>query len=170
MKIIKLIILSAFLFLSSFSADNELNHPFYLSLTDIYLKPEDKIVEVGVRVFADDFEEALKKLTGMEGQINGSTDTLKYIKVFEWYFQGRLHISVNDKNIPLEVIGYEMEDEAVWIYLEGNLNEDVKKVDINNSILYDYLERQSNMVHCWYKGKRQSFKLNYPERNYNLVY
>lgn len=170
MKIIKLIILSAFLFLNSFSVDNEPNHPFYLSLTDIYLKPEDKIVEVGVRVFADDFEEALKKLTGMEGQINGSTDTLKYIKVFEWYFQGRLHISVNDKNIPLEVIGYEMEDEAVWVYLEGTLNEDVKKVDINNSILYDYLDRQSNMVHCWYKGKRQSFKLNYPDRKYNLVY
>lgn len=170
MKIIKLIILSVFLFSSSFRSDNEPNHPFYLSLTDIYFKPEYKIVEVGVRVFADDFEEALKKLTGIEGQINGSKDSLKYIKVFEWYFQGRLQISVNDKNIPLEVLGYEMEDEAVWIYLEGILNEEVKKVDINNSILYDFIDRQSNMVHCWNKGVRKSFKLNYPDRKYSLVY
>lgn len=170
MKIIKLITLCAFLITTSFKVDNEPNHPFYLSLTDIYFKPEDKLVEVGVRVFADDFEEALKKLIGLEGQINGSKDTLKYNKAFEWYFNGRLHISVNDKNIPLEVLGYEMEDEAVWIYLEGNLEEAPKKVDINISILYDYLDRQSNMVHCWYKGKRESFKLNYPDRKYSLVY
>lgn len=170
MKIIKLIILSFLLLFSSFSSKKNNEHPFYLSVSDIYFKPEEKIIEVATRVFADDLEEALYKLTGLEGQINGSKEPNKYHKIFEWYFNGRMHISVNDKVIPLIVLGYEMEDNAVWIYFEGTLLEAPKNVEINNSILYDFLQTQSNMVHCHFKDIRKSFKLDYPERKYKIQF
>jgi hypothetical protein len=46
----------------------------------------------------------------------------------------------------------------------------VKKIDIANSILYDFNEGQINIMHVMVNGKRQSLKLNNPDKQASLTF
>ncbi len=46
----------------------------------------------------------------------------------------------------------------------------VKKIEINNSLLHDYREEQINMLHININGKEQSDKLNYPYKSFSMSF
>ena len=41
----------------------------------------------------------------------------------------------------------------------------VKKVEVNTSVLYDYQEKQINIIHAKVNGNEKSFRLDNPKTN-----
>ena len=80
------------------------------------------------------------------------------------YIRKSLIVKIDGKTYAANYIGYEIQGEAAWCYLEIPKINKVGTIEVNNSILYNLRKEQINMLNVTVGGKRQSTKLNYPER------
>ncbi len=127
-------------------------HPFYISLTEIRYNPKEKSLEISQKIFRDDLENAL---TGQyKTRVNflapgNKADLEKKIKN---YILENNDISINGEKVVLNYLGYELEEEAIWFYLEALKIPSPKSADIRNSILHKNFDSQQNIVN-FYLGK-----------------
>ena len=150
------------LILSSFLT---LIHPFFVSVIDIKHNAKDKSVEMSIRVFTDDLEATIKK--NIHTNIDLSTGTTKpeVNKLVANYIQSKLQLIINDKPQTIKYVGYEIQKESVWIYVEINDITTIKKMNINCNLLYDYQTKQSNIFNVKANGTEKNYKLDYPNSN-----
>lgn len=139
-------------------------HPFYVSITAVDYNKEAQRVEISCRIFYDDLETALKAA--------GNTSTVDLINpvnksetdsLIAHYLRRRLGLSVNGHPQTLQYLGYEIEDDVAWCYLEVSGVTSVQRIAIDNRILLDQLANQSNILHVTAYGNRKSTKLDNPE-------
>ncbi len=146
-------------------------HPYYVSVTDIKYNEHEKTVQISCRMFTDNIETALKKIYQKQLDILHPTDKKEIENLLTDYFSKHLKLKVNGKPQTLNFIGYEKEDEAIWCYLEIKIIELPKLLIMENTLLYDYLPQQINMVHIKINDKKQSSKVSNPEKEliFNLT-
>lgn len=136
-------------------------HPFFVSVTEIRLDSKKQTFTLSARMFTDDLQNALFKLAQYKGELNaedGTADT-----ALTTYLAEHLSIQVGGKAVAFQFVGYETEDEATWCYLEATTFPGTGTIDITNRLLFDYIEEQTNLVHCYRDGVRASYKLVKPE-------
>ena len=120
--------------------------------------------EITGRFFLDDMENALKKSYGGKAVFHDAASKSDLEKKIKNYGQEHLKLKVNNQFLALNFIGYEEDSEAVQIYWESAPVKNPKKVETAVSFLYNLFDDQINIIHVIVDGKRQSHKLNYPER------
>lgn len=138
-------------------------HPFYISVTEINHNTRSNRLEITLRIFADDFESALKQKYKTQLDIIKPNDKKKVDSLISIYVKEHLHLVVEKKKLPFKFIGYEWNDASVWCYFETEPINTFKTITVGNSILHDFTEQQVNMIHVKTKGKTQSTKLDYPK-------
>jgi hypothetical protein len=145
-------------------------HPFYVSVTEIHHNQKEKSLEITCKVFIDDMEDALRK--SYKTKVDFSNDELQIInnKLVADYFTKRLILSADGKPVKLNFIGYEKDSESVYCYFEVPNVVSVKKLDMINSILQDYIDSQINIVHVTFNGNRKSYKLDYPHKQVSFTF
>src|SRR3546814_531904 len=140
-------------------------HPFYVSITSIdYNEPAHR-VEISTRVFYDDLETALKDGRGLKIDLINPTDKSVADSLLTAYFGNHFQLSVNGKPVSVRYVGYEIDEDVAWCYLEVSNVTHVEQLRIDNHILFDHFPKQSNILHVTAYGKRQSTKLDNPERS-----
>ena len=139
-------------------------HPFFISMTEVNHNASNKTLEVSVRIFADDFEKALSGSCHCKIDLLHPANKTATDKIVGEYIAKHLVVSVDGKPAILQFQGYQQEDGSTWSYFEVKNVASVKKIDINNNLLYDYNNSQINMVHVKANGKEQTDKLVYPDR------
>lgn len=139
-------------------------HPYYVSVTDITYNEQEKTWQVSCRIFTDNLEDALKKIYKQPVDILHPKDKKTVEDLLTDYITKHLKIKLNNKWQVLDFIGYEKEEEAIWCYLEIKNAEPPKNMVIENTLLYDYILQQINMVHTDVKNKKQSSKVDNPEK------
>ena len=142
---------------------NTINHPFFISVTEINHNSGDKNLEISCKIFTDDFEAALSKSAGVKIDLFNPKDKQAIEKHIAAYFKKHLLIKVDNKSTVLEFVGFERENEAVWSYLQVSNIVAPKKMDILNDLLYESFDQQINLVHVSVGNNRKSSKLNYPD-------
>lgn len=138
-------------------------HPFYVSVTDITHNKSTGTVQVSVRIFFDDLEKALEKKYKTNVDVLKPANRKELEILIAMYIKERLIISSNGKMLDLKYQGYEIEEDAAWCYLETGKVGRIKKLDVENNILFEAYASQSNMIHVTVNGKRQSTKLDNPK-------
>jgi hypothetical protein len=73
-------------------------------------------------------------------------------------------IKVNGQTIKPNFLGFENIKESTWSYFEATGISDIKKIEIDCSLLHDFEKNQINIFHIKVKGQDKSYKLDYPER------
>jgi len=141
-----------------------LKHPFYLSVTDLKYNEREATLQGSVKIFVNDLEDALTKINKKPVDLIHPKDAAATNKMLFGYLETHLEISLNSKKYEYYFIGFEREQEAVWLYIEIKKCPLPKKVEIKNSILYDFLKEQSNIVHMEVRGEKKSSKVNCPEK------
>ena len=137
----KLIWISFLLF--SFSG----KHPFYLSVTDLKYNAVEHAIQGSVKVFTNDLESALKRTYRQPVDLMHPKDSTKTATILKNYLEKHLVLSINGQNKTFDLLGFEREEEAVWMYIEIRNCPLPKTVIIENSILYEDLVSQSNIIH-----------------------
>lgn len=132
-------------------------HPFYLSLTEIKYKPEESALHIAQKIFWDDLEYALKEETGLKIDFLNSTKNIHLDRVIEKYLLTHNEIRVNGKQVNIKYLGYEIEDDAAWFYLEANNINKPYEIQIKNTILLDHFPSQKNIVHVYIGTSSKSF-------------
>lgn len=145
-------------------------HPFYISMTDVNYNNRSKSVEVSVRIFTDDFEKTLRKNCNCKVDLLGAPDKKPMENLVNTYILKHLQVNVNGQQKNLEFSGYQQEDESVWCYFVVRNVDQVKRLDLKNTLLHDYRSEQINMIHIKANGKEQSDKLDYPESTYSMSF
>jgi hypothetical protein len=145
-------------------------HPFYISVTEINYNGKEKNLEISCKVFAEDIEQVLEKNYKTELDISKEADKKSFDKYLPDYISRHLALTIDGKPVKLNYIGFEKEKESAFCYLEVPAASPPKKIDIANTILYDFTEDEINIIHVTINGKRQSTKLDYPERETSLVF
>ncbi len=138
-------------------------HPFFVSVIDINQNNKDKSLEVSVRIFAEDFEATLKKYGNTKLDLLHPTDKAATDKLVNAYLQSKLQLKVDGKPVTMHYIGYEQRLESIWVYLEVDNITTLKKLDVNCNLLYEFEQKQTNILHVKANGGEKSFKLDNPK-------
>ena len=81
------------------------------------------------------------------------------------YMAMHLKLKANGKPLAFNYLGFEKDREAVLVYVESLPVKGLKKLEVQNTLMYDLFDDQTNIMHMHYNGNRKSAKLDYPESN-----
>jgi hypothetical protein len=141
-------------------------HPYYMSVTELEYKPKEKEIQIACKIFTDDFEDALKQTVGYNVNLVSKDDTEKNKLLIAAYLKNHLQISISNKSLQTEFLGFEQEGEATWSYLLVRNTLPFKKINVQNDLLYHLRQDQINIIHFTNNGVRKSYRLTYPEKSY----
>jgi hypothetical protein len=140
-------------------------HKYYFSLTEIKANTFSKTLSVSSKLFIDDLESALQKTNNVKFDLSKTTENKAVQNAVFNYINNHLQIYLDGKIVALNLVGFETENEVVWIYLESKLShKEFKNTKIINSILYDFSTDQTNLVQYNWNNKNYSEKLTYPNK------
>ncbi len=154
MKLKKIYLLFLIIPLLSFSV-----HKYYLSLTQITYKEEEKSIQIIVSVFLDDIETAINKTNTIDLQLTTKKELPNNDVYFQKYLQEKLQIKVNNQPKKINYIGKEYEDDLVYFYLEITNINSVNSIEITNKILQKQFPKQQNLIKSKVNGIHKSVLL-----------
>jgi len=145
-------------------------HPIYVSVTEIQHNAKDKTLEISCKIFTGDFETILKSKTKSKINLLQPADKKLMESLVNQYIQQHLKIKVDGKLKTMEFLGYEQNEDAIQSYFEIDDVATLKKIDIQDDILYEYKSEQISIIHVVVNGNRKSTKLVNPESSVSLNY
>ena len=165
-----LLLLFLSLFNPAYQKTTGVFHPLHVSTTELNYNAQDGKFEVSCTMFVDDFELALQK------QFNAKTDLQKPAMhtamdaLVKNYLHDHLQIVNGNVATPLNYLGFEINKEAVNVYLESEKSPVPKKVSVEVSLLHNIFTDQINIVHISVGGVRKSGKIEYPDKKIEQVF
>ncbi|MBV6647980.1 MAG: hypothetical protein KI790_21140 [Cyclobacteriaceae bacterium] len=136
-------------------------HPFHVSVCEMEYDKTDKNLKISVRIFADDLEATLQQF--------GKNDTLDVLNEADWmltnqllkqYVYQGLEMEVKGKALIFNYLGAEIEEDAIWCYLEITKQKPFKSITIRNTLLMEMFEDQENLIHFKKEGVVRSARLS----------
>jgi hypothetical protein len=134
-------------------------HPFYISLTEIRYNPSQKSLEIAQKIFWDDLEVALADIYETKVDFLNPSNLNVLEDLAKTYLLEKNEIMVNGKKVNLEYLGFEIEEEAVWFYMEALKVPVPHVVQIRNEVLIQHFEGQQNIVNFYKDQKPKSLIL-----------
>ena len=145
-------------------------HPIYVSVTEIQHNAKDKTLEISCKIFTSDFEAILKSKTKSKVNLLQPADKTLMESLVNQYIQQHLKIKVDGNLKPMEFLGYEQNEDAIQSFFEINDVATLKKIDVQDDILYEYKSEQISIIHVVVNGNRKSTKLVNPDNSVSLNY
>ncbi len=145
-------------------------HPFHVSVIEINHNAADRTLEISCKIFTDDFEKILAKNFKTKVDLINPVDKAPMDSLVKKYLLSHLSISVNNKPVALEFIGFENEKEAAYGYIQADYVPVLNRISISTNIMYDQFDDQVNIMHVIVNGNRKSTKLNFPDTEASLQF
>ena len=145
-------------------------HPFYLSVVDILYKPQEHSLQLSVKMFTNDLEDALKQTSRKKIDILNPKNKTEIDSILFHYIKNRLSIHLDSKKQELRYLGYEKEEGTIWTYLEVTKVKQPHKINVDSKLLYDFLPQQSNIIHIEINEIKKSKKINNPESKVDFLF
>ncbi|EOR93357.1 hypothetical protein ADIARSV_3436 [Arcticibacter svalbardensis MN12-7] len=121
-------------------------------------------------MFFDDVESALNKQYKVKLDINKTSDKKLVDQYLGDYVKKHLEIVADGKLLNLSYVGFEIQEDAAWAYLEVKGVGHVNKIRVQDNLLYELHAEQINMIHVIIGGNRKSTKLDNPEDRASFVF
>lgn len=128
-------------------------HPFFISLTEMRYNPQSKKMEIAQKIFWDDLEVALGSEFKEKVDFLKPKDKAKLESQVKTYLLKYNQVWVNGKSVTLTYLGYEVEEDAAWFYLESSATEMPNSVEVQSTVLFKDFDGQQNIVHVYSQSK-----------------
>lgn len=145
-------------------------HPLHLSVSDISHNTKNNSLEITQRIFADDLEDALRNRIGGKVDVYDPADPDLLSELIGDYVKQNFRISVDNKPVTLSYIGYETEEDAVWVYFEVSKVRDFSTISVKNTVFFEMFEDQLNLINVKKNGSIRSLKLEPDNEQKSLSY
>ena len=145
-------------------------HPLHLSVSDIKYNQEAKSLEITQRLFADDLEDALRHFNGSKVDVLNPADPKQLSDLIGSYLQQNFRLQLNGKQIPVKYLGYEIDQDAVWAYMEVPNVRKVQSIGVQSTLFFELFDDQVNLVNVDKEGKIRSLKLTSSQKRDQLNY
>jgi len=139
-------------------------HKFYLSLTEIRYNQNNGHLEIASKIFIDDLESVVEGL-----KIDDEADEASSALIGK-YLIPKTSIVVNGEKVDLNYLGYEIDQDVVWCYLESDSTGLPNKVELQLNMLLDEIETQTNLVNFDFNKEVQTLFLKDDQRNGSIIF
>ena len=139
-------------------------HPLHVSTTDVSFNAKDNQMEVICTIFTDDFELALEKQYHSKADLAKPEMHAAMDALVKNYINSHLQLKATGAALPLSYIGFEINREAVNVYLESAKVATPKRIDAQVTLLQSLYADQLNIVHMTVNGTRKSTRLDAPDK------
>jgi hypothetical protein len=144
-------------------------HPVHVSLMSVEYSAEVKGFRVFMKVYYDDFLTDFRTLKGNPPAPDLSkADESARDKIGE-YLKQKVHLSVGEKDLPLELVDFSLADNELKLNLICRMNKNAKVVTVRNKILTDIYRDQTNFVILNYGSFEEGVKLTPEKSEYSFV-
>ena len=145
------LLLLAFALLTSFTL-----HKYYVSVTEIIYNENTEQLEVSLKVFNDDWQNALDHKLGNPVLIGSKNEYAQIDSLIESYISNNFYIKINSEIKELKIIGREMEGEATWIYMYVDVKQEIHSIEVKNSLLTEIFDEQRNVIQLNFNNTSRS--------------
>ena len=152
----KKIVLGSLFFLLLLGLSSNAVHKFYVSINQINFVSEKKELQITSRFFIDDVNNALEKKHKSIFYLADKRETTEMIKAFEAYYLENFSIKVNNKTAKLQIVNREIEDDVIILYSVSKNISKISSIEVKNTMLFDFISEQQNIIHIAVLGKKRS--------------
>ena len=150
--------IAAFFLAFIFMAVSE--HKFYVSLVQLDHNEKNASLEITMKIFTDDLENALKEQSGLLLRLGTQYELPETDSILANYISDNFKLRLNGQALIINYLGKEVDFDVTWCYLEAAGVDLVEKIEITDKMLTEIFEDQSNLIKVKYKGKESSALLN----------
>lgn len=126
-------------------------HPLHTSLTQVTYDAGTREVKMAIRVFADDFGEAVLgegRALPREGEGFPSGAVMQYLAA-------KLSLTTGEgQELPVRWIGTRRKGAVIWLFIRAPAPEGLEGLRIRNRILFEHFDDQVNLVQVFRGGHR----------------
>jgi len=130
-------------------------HALYVSVTEIDFDKDDSKLNLKVKIFTNDLEDGIFNQTGQSVSLRTNEQLKSNQLLVGRYINDHLSISVNRTNKPLSLLKSENEGDATWSYLEVDITDQIRSIEVQNQLLTELFETQSNVVSIDINGDKR---------------
>ncbi len=145
-------------------------HPLHLAVTEINSNKSTKTYEISHKIFYDDLESAIARQYKVKLSLNTSKENPKANEYVQQYLASHFSVISNGQLQKLTYIGYEYEEEAMWIYYEMPQTTTNSTFQFTNRILIEYHNDQNNFLHFQQGEQRKSLRFNFDNQTQNIEF
>lgn len=142
----------------------KVKHPFYFSFTDFEYNQNEKSLQGNVKLFINDLEVALKNQINKKIDLIKVTDTLLVNKALHQFISKNFSVSVNNLILKSNFIGFEKENDVMYLYIEYLNCPTPKNISFINTFLYNELETQTSFISFKVDNEKKTIKLVKPDK------
>ena len=137
-----------------------LMHKFYVSLTEIRYNSETERMEISMRIFPDDLDQALLVRTGIHSRLATELEPAEADSLLKVYLLESFSVQVNGEDIELHYLGKEPESDAIWCYLESEAVSSPETISVSSSLLTEFFKDQVNIIQVYIGTWNRGLMLN----------
>lgn len=142
------------------------DHAVYISLTEIRYEPGSGELRLGVRMFSDDLEDALRNQHGRSVPVRGHWGDPAVQGKIEGYVLQKVRLRPAPDDWSL--LALRQQNDATWIELKGKVSPNIKRWEVSNALLTEVFDTQSNVVKFYWREQMQALRLNREETQATL--
>lgn len=147
-----------------------LPHPFHVSVVEVQHNAAARTLEMTCKIFTDDFEKVLAKNYRAKVDLTNPPVKAAMDSLVKKYIFSHLSLRANDRAVSFSYLGYEVDQEAAYGFIEVGGVAALSRLEIDASLMYDQFDDQMNIFHVTVGGNRKSTRLNHPDRKAILVF
>lgn len=117
---------------------------------------KDQSWEISIRLFQDDLEQTVSSVSGKKFRLIPGDEASE--KGLEGYVRKHFGFRVGKQfSTPYRWLGTEQQQDAIWVYLEIPTTADLVGSYLENSLLLDEFEDQTNLLSWSFQGSKKSY-------------
>jgi len=132
-------------------------HNFYVSTTSVRFVPDENSLQITTQVFLDDFESALRLYSNENISLTPDGSQVKIDSLIEDYFRKNINFIAQGETMNFDFLGKVYKNDVMVAYMELQMDTIMSPLSIKNTIFFDYLSDQKNIIHLKLASKRKSF-------------
>ena len=133
---------------------NPHSHKFHVSVAALEFNPKARAVEVVLRVYADDLENALSQHAKRPIKLDPAKSK-EAGEVVMAYLRSQFELkTAAGKHVKFTWVGLEAQVDMFWLYFEGKLPGGLAGAQLKNRVFCELFEDQVNIVNAKHQGKQ----------------
>jgi hypothetical protein len=131
-------------------------HPFHSSVTEMSYNQKDQSWEISIRLFQDDLEQTMSSNLGKKFRMIPGDEASE--KELDAYLRKHFRFHAGKQiSTPYRWLGTEQQQDVIWVYIEIPSSSDLIGSYLENSLLLDEFEDQTNLVSWSFQGQKKSY-------------
>lgn len=113
-------------------------------------------LEVSIRLFTHDLSDAILETKGKKLLLGSEKQHPDTDEIIMDYLTGNFEIRQNDEKSTLKLLGFELENDIMWLYVEAPMVENLRVLELSNKIIMDLYSEQKNILNVRDNKKTES--------------